>query len=157
MADSAGKGYQINQAQIALGSGGITGHGLGLSYQKLFYLPQQHTDFILSIIGEELGFIGAMVVVLLFFFLMWHGKKIAENTEDRFGSLLAIGITLMIVIQAVINIAVVTALLPTKGISLPFISYGGSGLLVFMFSLGILVNIARQSERKNPNQLRIQK
>ncbi|MEW6026380.1 MAG: putative lipid II flippase FtsW [Planctomycetota bacterium] len=146
MADSAGKGYQINQAQIALGSGGITGHGLGLSYQKLFYLPQQHTDFILSIIGEELGFIGALVVVLLFFFLMWYGKKVAENTKDRFGSLLAIGITLMIVLQAVINIAVVTALLPTKGISLPFISYGGSGLIVFMFAIGILVNIARQSE-----------
>lgn len=157
MADSAGKGYQINQAQIALGSGGVTGHGLGLSYQKLFYLPQQHTDFILSIIGEELGFIGAMVVILLFFFLMWYGKKISENTEDRFGSLLAIGITLMIVLQAVINIAVVTALLPTKGISLPFISYGGSGLIVFMFAIGILVNIARQSENKNPNQLRIQK
>ena len=157
MADSAGKGYQINQAQIALGSGGITGHGLGLSYQKLFYLPQQHTDFILSIIGEELGFIGTMVVVLLFFFLMWYVKKIADNTEDRFGSLLAIGITLMIVIQAVINIAVVTALMPTKGISLPFISYGGSGLIVFMFAIGILVNIARQSEHKNPNQLRLQK
>src|SRR3989339_234344 len=157
MADSAGKGYQINQAQIALGSGGITGHGLGLSYQKLFYLPQQHTDFILSIIGEELGFIGAMFVLLLFFGLMWYGKKISEDTEDGFGSLLAIGITLMITIQAVINIAVVTALVPTKGISLPFISYGGSGLLVFMFSIGILVNIARQSGNKNPNQLRIQK
>ncbi|MBI5778732.1 MAG: putative lipid II flippase FtsW [Planctomycetes bacterium] len=157
MADSAGKGYQINQAQIALGSGGVFGHGLGLSYQKLFYLPQQHTDFILSIIGEELGLIGTLLVVLLFFFLMWHGRKISEHTEDRFGSLLAIGITLMIVIQAVINIAVVTALMPTKGISLPFISYGGSGLLVFMFAIGILVNIAVQSEHKNPNQLRIQK
>jgi cell division protein FtsW len=87
---------------------------------------------------------------------MWHGKRIAEHTEDRFGSLLAIGITLMIVIQAVINIAVVTALLPTKGISLPFISYGGSGLIVFMFAIGILINIARQSENKKPNQLRIQ-
>ena len=157
MADSAGKGYQINQAQIGLGSGGVFGHGLGLSYQKLFYLPQQHTDFILSIIGEELGLFGTMLVVLLFFGLMWHGKKISESAEDRFGSLLAIGITLMIVIQAVINIAVVTALLPTKGISLPFISYGGSGLLVFMFAIGILVNIARQAESKSPNQLRIQK
>ena len=149
MADSAGKGYQIHQAQIALGSGGIFGHGLGLSYQKLFYLPQQHTDFIFSIIGEELGLFGTLFVVLLFFGLLWYGRKISENTEDRFGSLLAIGITLMIVIQAVINIAVVTALLPTKGISLPFISYGGSGLIVFMFAIGILVNVARQSESKN--------
>ena len=149
MADSAGKGYQIHQAQIALGSGGIFGHGLGLSYQKLFYLPQQHTDFIFSIIGEELGLFGTLFVVLLFFGLLWYGRKISENTEDRFGSLLAIGITLMIVIQAVINIAVVTALLPTKGISLPFISYGGSGLIVFMFAIGILVNVARQTESKN--------
>ncbi|MDI6733469.1 MAG: putative lipid II flippase FtsW [Planctomycetota bacterium] len=153
-ADASGKGYQINQALIGLGAGGITGNGLGLSYQKLFYLPQQHTDFIFSIIGEELGLIGVIIVVLLFFAFLWYGKKIASETSDRLGFLLAIGITLMIVLQAIINIAVVTALLPTKGISLPFISYGGSGLLVFMFAIGILINIARQSETSNKISLK---
>jgi cell division protein FtsW len=146
-ADTSGRGYQINQALIGFGAGGITGHGLGLSYQKLFYLPQEHTDFILSIIGEELGFIGTLSVALLFFALLWYGRKIAINTLDPFGSLLAIGIPLMIVLQAVINMAVVIALIPTKGISLPFISYGGSGLLVFLFAIGILLNIARQNEK----------
>lgn len=156
-ANIEGRGYQINQALTGLGSGGITGHGPGRSYQKLFYLPQQHTDFIFSIIGEELGIVGTFGVLLLFFLLMRYGKKISEETENRLGSLMAIGITLMIVLQAVINIAVVTALAPTKGISLPFISYGGSGLLVFMFAIGILVNISKQSERINRNQLRLQK
>jgi cell division protein FtsW len=146
-ADTAGKGYQINQALIGLGSGGITGHGLGLSYQKLFYLPQEHTDFILSIIGEELGFIGTLAVALLFFALLWFGRKIAMDTVDPFGSLLAIAIPMMIVLQATINMAVVVALVPTKGISLPLISYGGSGLLVFLFAIGILLNIAHQNER----------
>jgi cell division protein FtsW len=146
-ADTAGKGYQIYQAQIGLGSGGIIGHGPGLSYQKLFYLPQEHTDFILSIIGEELGFIGTLSVALLFFALLWYGRKIAVDTVDPFGSLLAIAIPLMIALQAAINMAVVTALIPTKGISLPFISYGGSGLLVFLFAIGILLNISRQNEK----------
>jgi cell division protein FtsW len=151
-ADTGGKGYQINQAIIGLGAGGITGHGLGLSYQKLFYLPQQHTDFIFSIIGEELGLIGTLLVLGLFFALLWYGRKVAASALDGFGSLLAIGITLVIVLQALFNISVVCALVPTKGISLPFISYGGSGLLVFMFALGILLNIARQSEKARASQ-----
>jgi len=155
--DVAGKGYQINQALIGLGSGGIIGRGLGLSYQKLFYLPQEHTDFIFSIIGEELGLFGTLAILLLFFGIFRYGRKIAEQTPDSFGALMAIGITLMIVLQAGINMAVVTALLPTKGISLPFISYGGSGLLVFLFAIGIMLNIARQSEsKKKKNTNRIQ-
>ncbi|MBI4711882.1 MAG: putative lipid II flippase FtsW [Planctomycetes bacterium] len=147
--DTSGKGYQIHQALIGLGSGGITGVGLGLSYQKLFYLPQQHTDFILSIIGEELGFIGSFVVVLLFFGLFWYGRKVAFAVGDTGGTLLALGVTLMVALQALINIAVVTAALPTKGIGLPFISFGGSSLLAFMLAMGILINIARQAEPAN--------
>ena len=151
-ADIAGKGYQKHQALIGLGAGGLTGSGLGLSYQKLYYLPQQHTDFILAIVGEELGFAGALTVILLFLAILFFGRKLSLESPDKFGSLLAIGIGTMIVLQALINMAVVTALMPTKGISLPLISYGGSGLLVTLFAVGIFLNIARQSEKNITRQ-----
>jgi cell division protein FtsW len=148
LGDPLGKGYQINQALIGLGSGGITGAGLGLSKQKLFYLPQQHTDFILSIIGEETGFIGIVVVLLLFMALFLIGWKVYRKSNNQFAAILSLGITLLITIQALINIAVVTASVPTKGIGLPFISFGGSALFAAMCAVGILINIARQSEKE---------
>jgi cell division protein FtsW len=148
-ADPAGKGYQINQALIGLGSGGISGVGLGASTQKLFFLPQQHTDFVLAIIGEETGFIGTMAVVLLFAGLFWLGWRVFRDSQNNtFAALLALGITLLFTLQALINIAVVTASLPTKGIPLPFISFGGSALFATMCGIGILLNIARQNESK---------
>ena len=143
-ADTAGTGYQLNQSLIGLGAGGLTGVGIGLSSQKLFFLPQQHTDFILAIIGEEFGFIGTLAVLLLFIGLLWYSYHVALATPDIFGSLLALGIGLSITVQAFINIAVVSGTLPTKGISLPFISFGGSGLLAAMSGIGILLNIASQ-------------
>lgn len=147
LADPLGKGYQINQALIGLGAGGITGAGLGLSKQKLFFLPQQHTDFILSIIGEETGFIGIFIVIALFLILFLVGWRIFRKSSNSFAAFLSLGITFLITIQALINIAVVTASVPTKGIGLPFISFGGSALLAAMCAMGILLNIARQNEK----------
>lgn len=145
-ADPRGSGFQIIQAQIALGSGGIFGLGLGQSRQKLFYLPAAHTDFIFSIISEELGFLGAAGIIILFFLFLWHGIIIAKNTENLFGKLLAFGLTAKIVLEAVINIGVNVGLLPTKGLPLPFISYGGSSLIFDMLSVGLLLNIAKHSD-----------
>lgn len=139
------EGYQTVQSLFALGSGGLFGLGLGNSRQKLLYLPERHTDFIYAIIGEELGFIGASLVILLFLIFTWRGYKIALGCPEAFGSLLAVGITSMISLQAFLNIGVVTGALPVTGISLPFISYGGSSLLMFMASVGILLNISRYS------------
>ncbi len=140
------EGYQLINSLYALGSGGLFGMGLGNSRQKLDYLPEQNTDFIYAILGEELGFIGAFLVILLFSLFAWRGYRIAMNCSDTFGSLLAVGITTMIVFQAFINMGVVTGLLPITGISLPFISYGGSSLLISMIALGILLNISRYSQ-----------
>ncbi|MBI5044147.1 MAG: putative lipid II flippase FtsW [Nitrospirae bacterium] len=142
--DPYNSGYQIIQSYLALGSGGLLGAGLGEGKQKLFFLPEAHTDFIFSILGEELGFAGAVTVIALFAALIYLGFVIALRTEDVFARYLALGITIMIGIQAVINISVVTGLLPTKGIPLPFVSFGGSSLLVNMMSIGILMNIAEQ-------------
>jgi cell division protein FtsW len=128
---------------MALGSGGIIGLGLGRSRQKFFYLPEPHTDYIYSIIGEELGLLGTMLVLLLFLCLAWRGYKIALSTKDTYGSLLAVGITSWLVIQALINIAVVTATIPATGITLPLLSYGGSSLGFTMLAVGILLNISR--------------
>lgn len=139
------EGFQIIQSLYALGSGGLFGMGLGRSRQKFFYLPEQHTDFIFAILGEELGFIGAFVVLSLFLLFAWRGYKIAINAPDNFGSLLAAGITSMIVLQAAINIGVVSGALPVTGITLPFISYGGSSLLFSMIGVGLLLNISRYS------------
>lgn len=143
--DSAA-GYQIKQSLIGLGAGGFWGNGLGASKQKLFFLPQQQSDFIFAIIGEELGFIGALGIILLFGLFLWQARKVVLRAPDLFGSLLAFGITLMVILQAIINIGVVTASLPTKGIALPFISFGGSSLCTLMIGIGILLNIAAQSD-----------
>jgi len=141
--DSQGAGFQLTQSQIALGSGQFFGVGLGKSVQKLFYLPAAHTDFILSIIGEELGFLGAFTIVALFMMFIWQGARIAKRAMDPFGYFLASGIVLMIGLQATVNIGVSIGALPTKGLPLPFISYGGSALLFNMIAVGLLLNISK--------------
>ncbi len=142
------EGFQTIQSLYALGSGGLFGLGLGRSRQKFFYLPEQHTDFIFAILGEELGFIGASLIVALFLLFAWRGFKTAIYAPDTFGSLLAAGITIMIVFQAAINIGVVSGVLPVTGITLPFISYGGSSLLFTMVGVGLLLNISRYSSNR---------
>ncbi|SHI62349.1 stage V sporulation protein E [Lutispora thermophila] len=142
-ADPLNTGYQAIQSLLALGSGGLFGLGLGNSRQKFFYIPEAQNDFIFSIIGEELGFIGASTVLFLFLFLIWRGIRIALHAPDMFGCLLATGITCMIGIQVVINIAVVTVSMPTTGVTLPLISSGGTSLLFVMSNIGILLNISR--------------
>ena len=144
--DSLGIGFQLTQSQIALGSGGLIGVGLGKSVQKLFYLPAAHTDFILSIIGEELGFMGTLTVIGLFILLIWQGARIAKRTNDDFGYFLATGIVAMIGLQAVVNIGVSIGALPTKGLPLPFVSYGGSALIFNMLAIGLLLNISRHQD-----------
>ncbi len=145
--DASGVGYQITQSFMALGSGGMMGRGLVWSRQKLFYLPASYTDFIFSIVGEELGFLGTASIVILFLFFLWAGMRIASRASDLFGYLLGIGITLTITLQAIINMGVVTGSLPTKGIPLPFISFGGSSLVFNLVGVGLLLNISRR--RKN--------
>jgi cell division protein FtsW len=144
--DPKGSGFQIIQSQIAIGSGGLFGVGLGHSQQKLFYLPAAHTDFIFSIIGEELGLLGTLGVILLFIIFIRQGLKIIKNAQDKFGYFLAQGLVLMISLKAIVNIGVSCGVFPTKGLPLPFISYGGSSLIFDMVSLGILINIARCGE-----------
>jgi cell division protein FtsW len=146
--DPTGTSFQIIQSFLSFGSGGLFGLGLGEGRQKLFFLPAPHTDFIFSIIGEELGLVGAMGVVLLFFILTLRGIQIGLSIEDRFGSYLALGITLMISLQAVINMAVVLGLLPTKGLTLPFISYGGTSLIANLIGVGILLHLSTRAERR---------
>ncbi|MFH1458317.1 MAG: putative lipid II flippase FtsW [Candidatus Omnitrophota bacterium] len=144
--DPKGSGFQIIQSQIALGSGGLFGLGLGHSRQKLFYLPAAHTDFIFSIIGEELGLLGTFGVIVLFMIFIQQGLKIIKNANDRFGYFLALGLVLMFSLKAVINIGVSCGLFPTKGLPLPFISYGGSSFVFDMISVGLLINIGRSGE-----------
>lgn len=139
------EGYQLVQSFIALGSGGMQGVGLGESKQKLAFLPEVHTDFIFSLIGEELGFLGASMVVLLFFAFFIQAVSIARKREDPFAHYLAFGIAIMIAVQAVINFSVVTGMVPTKGLPLPFISYGGSSLMVNMFAVGMLLNVSKNA------------
>ncbi len=141
-ADPLDTGFQTIQSLYAVGSGGLLGMGLGQGRQKFLYLPEQHTDFIFAVLCEELGFIGAFFVLLLFFAFMWRGLKIALKAPDNFGALLAVGITGMVIIQAVINMGVVTGSLPVTGITLPFISYGGSSLTLNLLGIGILLNIS---------------
>ena len=140
--DPQGAGFQLLQSLIAVGSGGFTGVGLMESKQKLFYLPEAHTDFIYAVICEELGFIGAAVVIALFAVYGWRGMRAAFNAPDGFGRLLALGVTAMVLFQSLINFAVVLGMVPTKGIPLPFVSYGGSSFLVMLLPTGVLLIIA---------------
>jgi len=135
-------GFQVVQSFYAFGRGGIFGSGIGSSSQKLFYLPEAHTDFIFSVIGEELGFLGVMVIISLFLILIWRGFVIAYYAKDSFGTHVAIGLTLLIGVQAFMNMGVTVGLLPTKGLTLPFVSMGGSSLIVLMLSIGVLLNIS---------------
>lgn len=146
-ADPLGDGYQVVQGLMALGTGGLFGTGLGKSIQKNLYLPEPQNDFILAIIGEELGFIGVIVLMMAYLVLIWRGIHIAINAKDMFGSMLAAGITIMIALQVMMNIAVVTSSMPPTGVTLPFVSYGGNALWLFMGATGILLNISRHSAR----------
>jgi cell division protein FtsW len=143
--DPLGKGFQIIQSFIAVGTGGITGMGLMEGKQKLFYLPEPHTDFIFAVVGEEFGFVGALVLLGLFGVILWRGLRAAVGCTNEFGRLLAVGLTVMIVGQALVNISVVLGLLPTKGIPLPLVSYGGSSLLMTLLAVGILLNVSQHS------------
>jgi cell division protein FtsW len=142
--DPTGHGYQINQSYLALGGGGALGAGLGEGRQKLGFLPEPHTDFIFAMAGEELGLLGTLLLVGLFLLLLLKGMRLALRTDDPFGRLLAAGLTLMVVIPALLNMGVVTGLLPTKGLPLPLVSYGGSSLIVNLTAIGILYAISRQ-------------
>lgn len=146
--DAADAGYQLIQSFLALGSGGLTGLGLGQSRQKTLYMPEPHNDFIFSIIGEEVGLIGCLFIIGLFLIFIWRGVKVAMNARDTYGKLLAMGITSIIAVQAIINIAVVTGSMPVTGVPMPFISYGGTSLVINLTAMGILLNISRQVERK---------
>jgi cell division protein FtsW len=141
--DPLGDGFQIIQARIAVGTGGVSGRGLMEGVQKLFYLPEPHTDFIYAVIGEELGLIGATTILICFCVIAWRGLQISVRAEDRFGSLVALGLTTMVAVQAFVNMSVVLGLLPTKGIPLPLISNGGSSLLVSLLGMGVLLNISQ--------------
>ncbi|HSG00443.1 MAG TPA: putative lipid II flippase FtsW, partial [Vicinamibacterales bacterium] len=143
-ADPSGASYQLNQSLIAVGSGGGLGRGLMEGVQKLYYLPEAHTDFIYAVIGEELGLLGTSFILACFTVIAWRGLRAALVAPDRFGALLAIGLTMMISLQALVNMSVVLGLAPTKGIPLPFVSNGGSSLLVSLLAMGILLNISQQ-------------
>lgn len=148
-ADPQGVGYHINQALLAIGSGGILGVGLGHSLQKFNYLPEPVGDSIFAIIGEELGMIGAVFLVILFVFLAFRGLRIAKNAPDDFGKLCAIGITSWIIVQTFINIAAISGIMPLTGVPLPFISYGGTSLVFLMAAMGILLNISKQTKSES--------
>jgi cell division protein FtsW len=139
-------GFHLIQSLIAVGTGGVTGTGLMEGKQKLFYLPEPHTDFIFAVTAEELGLVGAMFVLTLFSIFLWRGMRVSWRTEDVFGCYLAVGITSMVVLQAFINISVVLGMMPTKGIPLPLVSYGGSSLFVTLACVGVLLNITKQAE-----------
>ena len=142
--DARGKGYQLVQSLLSIGSGGLWGVGLGKSRQKYLYLPEEHNDFIFAIVCEELGLIGATIIMLLFAALILRGYWIALHARDRFGSLLVVGVTTLIAMQTFLNIGVVTGLLPTTGISLPFFSYGGTALSIQLAEMGIVLSVSRQ-------------
>ena len=141
--DATGTGYQMIQSLYAIGSGGLFGVGLGNSKQKYLYIPEPQNDFIFAIIAEELGFVGCIAIIALFAVFVWRGIVVAMKAPDMFGSLIAVGITTLVAIQAIINIAVVTASIPTTGMALPFFSYGGTALVILLSSVGILLNISR--------------
>lgn len=147
-ADPLDTGYHIIQSLYALGSGGLFGVGLGRSREKFLYLPEPHTDFIFAILGEEMGFLGTATVLILFFLFAWRGFRVAMSAPDIFGSMLATALTTMIVMQALMNIAVVTASMPVTGIPLPFISFGGSALIFNLAGVGVLLNISRYASTR---------
>ena len=151
-ADPQGAGYQVIQSQIAVGTGGLLGQGLMAGVQKLFYLPEPHTDFIYAVIAEETGLLGAAVVLLCFGVILWRGLGVAAAAPDRFGAFLALGITMMVGFQAFFNISVVLGLAPTKGIPLPFVSAGGSSLLINLLAMGILLSVSQHTSeaRRTP-------
>lgn len=142
---ASASGFQMIQSYLALGSGGVIGTGLGEGRQKLFFLPEPHTDFIFAVIGEELGLLGALSLLALFFVLLWKGVRIAGSIEEPFGRMLAVGTTLVVTLPALLNMGVATGLLPTKGLPLPFISYGGSSLIVNWLAMGLLFNLSRKT------------
>jgi len=142
-ADPLGDGFQIIQSLVAVGTGGVFGRGLMAGVQKLFYLPEPHTDFIFAVISEELGLAGATAILLCFCVIAWRGLRIAARAEDTFGSFVALGLTTMIAAQAFVNISVVLGLMPTKGIPLPLVSFGGSSLLINLLGMGVLLNISQ--------------
>jgi len=141
--DQFGDGFQIVQSFIAVGTGGLFGKGLMAGVQKLFYLPEPHTDFIYAVIGEELGLIGTTAILVCFGVIAWRGVRIAMRAEDSFGSFVALGVTVMIAVQALINMSVVIGLLPNKGFPLPLVSFGGSSLLINLLGMGVLLNISQ--------------
>jgi cell division protein FtsW len=145
-ADPQGKGFHMIQSLIAVGTGGVTGQGLMEGKQKLFYLPEPQTDFIYAVIAEEWGLIGSVIIVLLFAFFCYRGLRCAMETKDNFARFMAVGITAMVGVQAFFNISVVLGMVPTKGIPLPFISYGGSSLFITLASVGVLLNITKQTD-----------
>ena len=149
-ADPLGAGWNIIQSLYAIGSGGLFGLGRGAGRQKFAYLPEQHTDFIYAVLGEEMGFLGTATVALLFFVFAWRGYRTALRAPDLYGAMLAVGLTSMIVLQAFINMGVVTGSMPVTGITLPFISAGGSSLLVTMAAIGVLLNVSRAAEEGRP-------
>lgn len=143
-ANLTGEGWQINQSLYAIGSGGLFGVGLGNSKQKYLYLPEPQNDFIFAVLAEELGFVGCIFVITLFMIFIWRGIVISIKADDNFGTLLAIGLTSMIGLQALINIAVVTNTIPVTGMPLPFFSYGGSAMLADLIAVGILLSVSRR-------------
>ncbi len=145
--DPTGDGWQVIQSLYAIGSGGLFGAGLGDSKQKYLYIPEPHNDFIFSILGEELGFIGCAIVLILFAIFIWRGVLIAMKAPDMFGSLIAVGITSLVAIQVIINVAVVTSSMPATGMPLPFFSYGGTALFVLLCEMGILLNVSRAGKQ----------
>lgn len=153
---SQGVAYQIMQSRIAIGSGGVTGLGLGESRQQHGYMPEGHSDFIMSTVGEELGFIGFVSVLALFVVVIWRGARAALSARDSFGTYLAFGITVTFALQAVINTGVVLGALPAKGLTLPLVSYGGSSLVVALYLMGVLLNVARRTPRLSPNRELVQ-
>jgi cell division protein FtsW len=143
-------GYQITESLISIGSGGLRGLGLGDGKQKLFFLPEAHTDYIMAIVGEELGLVGLCAIALVFGVLVWRGARASLRARDAFGCYLGFGITAMFGLQAVVNLGVVLGALPTKGLPLPFVSFGGSTLVVDLFAMGILLNISRAAPEPSP-------
>ena len=145
--DASGTGWQVIQSLYAIGSGGLFGAGLGDSKQKYLYLPEPHNDFIFSVLAEELGFVGCISVFILFAVFIWRGILIAIKAPDMFGSLVAVGITSLVGIQAILNVAVVTSSMPATGMQLPFFSYGGTALFILLCEVGVLLSISRASAK----------